>query len=276
MLVTVGSFILMAIAVRALSERLGTFQLLFARSLIGVLILLPVLFFRGPAVLRVRSLGAHALRNVVHFGGQFGWIFAVPLLPLAQVFAIEFSVPIWVGVLAWLFLNERIDRRRAIALGCGFVGVLIVLRPGQMNFEPVTLVVLGAAIGFAGSVVFVKHLTKTDHPLSIVFYMLVMQLPISLGPALGNWVHPTWAEYPWLFVLGATALSAHYAMARALQLADAVVVVPMEFLRVPLVAVLGYFLYEEALEGWVLFGALVILIANFQLLRGETNHPQGR
>lgn len=262
MAVTIVAFLGMAVAVRQLSQTLSTFEIMAFRSAVGIAVLLP-LIARQPTVLRSEQLKLHGLRNIIHFGGQFGWMVGIALLPLAEVFALEFTTPIWVALLAALLLGERLTAPRLVTVTCGFIGVLVMLRPGLTVIQPGALVVLFAALCFAGSVIMVKLLTRRDAPLAVIFYMSLMQLPMGLLPALAVWVTPTWSDVPWLIITGIGALGAHYAMARALLVADATVIFPIDFLRLPAVALLGYALYGEALDGWVFIGAALIFGASY-------------
>lgn len=274
MTVALASFTGMAVAARQLSYHLGTFEILFFRSLVGLIVMAPIVLWNRVNVFRASRLGLQVGRNAVHFAGQYCWVIGVTYLPLAQVFAIEFTMPIWVALMAAVFLAERLTGPRAVAAIGGFIGVVIIVRPGLAGFNPVSVVMLGCAILFAASVVMTKVLTRSDSPLAIVFFMAVVQLPLGLLPALADWVMPTVADAPWIVVMGCVALSAHYALARALHIADASVVLPIDFLRVPIIAVVGFLFYAEALDPWVFVGALVILLANFQVVRAESR-PAG-
>ncbi len=258
-----SSLMVMAVAGRELSSGLTTFQILFFRSLIGLVVLAVLLQRTGWGVIRTARLPAHIGRNISHYIGQYGWFYGIAYLPLAQVFAIEFTVPIWTALLAPLFLAESLSRVRIAAVGIGFIGILIVLRPGLVPFDVPTLAVLIAAFGFSGSIIMTKRLTRTDTALAVIFYMTLLQLPMGLIPALFDWKTPTVAMLPWLFVVGVTALTAHYSMARAFSLADAVVVAPMDFLRLPLAVVVGLILYNDPVDIWVVVGAAVIFAGNF-------------
>ncbi len=252
------SFLSMAIAGRELSAELNTFQILFFRSIVGLLIVSAVLTRYGWHHARTGHWGLHLVRNSVHYVGQFGWFFAISVIPLAQVFAIEFTIPIWTAVLAPFLLAERLTLMRGIVIAIGFTGILIILRPGMVPFEIGAASALMAAIGYALSHTLTKKITRTDTPLAVIFYMTVLQLPMGAVPSFLDWTTPSIAMVPWLVVVGATALSAHYCMARAFAHADAMVVVPMDFLRLPMVAMLGLIFYGEPLDPWVLAGAAVI------------------
>ncbi|MDB9703246.1 DMT family transporter [Rhodospirillales bacterium] len=255
------SFLLMAIAGRELSTELNTFQILFFRSVIGLVLILAILSWSGWAQVRTTKFSLHFIRNIAHYVGQFGWFYAISLIPLAQVFAIEFTIPIWTAMLAPFLLSERLSASRILVIVIGFIGILIILRPGMVPFEIGAISALIAALGYALSHMLTKKLTRTDSPLTVIFYMTVIQLPMGAIPTALDWTTPSMTVLPWLLIVGTTAISAHYCMARALSQADAIVVVPMDFMRLPMVALLGLFLYGEALDPWVLAGAAVIFIA---------------
>lgn len=268
MLGALACFAAMAIGGRELAAELGTFQILFLRSVVGVLALAALLAGRGGlAEVRTRRAGLHLLRNLAHFGGQYGWFLGIALIPLAQVFAIEFTAPIWTVLLAMLFLGERASPARVGAVALGIAGVLLILRPGGEAVSPGALAVLGGAFCYALSYVLTKRLVATESPIAIVFYMTVMQLPLGLVPALFDWHWPSAAMWPWVVVVGLTALGAHYCISRAMALADAMVVVPMDFLRLPLIAMVGAVFYAEPLDPWLFVGAALMVAGNLLNLR---------
>ena len=268
------SFAVMAIAVRELSVGLHAFQMLFVRSAIGVLILAAILQFRrsgkGWAQLRTRRIGGHVLRNVIHFGGQVFWILGISLLPLATVAAIEFTTPIWGALLAVLFLGERMNRGRWAAFGLGFIGILIILRPGLSVVEAGALVMLACTFCFGATNAVTKWLTRTEQALPIVFYMVLMQTGIGVLASIPVWVPIEGWHWPWLLLLALTGLSAHYSLTRALAAVDATFIMPFEFLRLPIVALAGFLLYAEGFELIVLLGAVLIFAGNYYSLRYES------
>ncbi|MCA9973847.1 MAG: DMT family transporter [Anaerolineales bacterium] len=270
------SFMGLAIGGRELSAELGTFQILFFRSLIGLVVVGLLLARSGWRQVRTRRFGLHLLRNLAHYGGQYGWFYGLAFIPLAEVFAIEFTVPIWTAVLAPLLLGERLTRARGAAVALGIAGLLLILRPGAAVVNPAALAVLAAAVGYALSHTLTKKLSRTDTPLAILFYMTVIQLPLGLLPALAEWVRPSLALWPWLLAVGVTALTAHYCMARAFMLADATVVVPLDFLRLPLIAVVGMLFYQEPLDWLVLAGGAIMLAGNLLNLQAERRSPWDR
>jgi len=266
----ISSFMMMAISGRELSAELTTFQILFFRSLVGFVVISVVLRHAGWGQLRTRVFGTHLIRNVAHYGGQYGWFYGIALLPLAEVFAIEFTMPIWTAVFAAMLLGERVNGRRALAIAVGFAGILIMLRPGVAVVSPAALAVLGAALAYGFAHTLTKRLSGIDSPLAILFYTTAMQLPLAFVPALHDWVWPSSAAWPWLFGVGVTALSAHYCLTRAFMLEDAAVVMPMDFLRLPLIAVVGLLLYREPIQYWVFVGGAIVFAGSWLNLTAGT------
>jgi drug/metabolite transporter (DMT)-like permease len=267
MLGSVVSLSAMAVSGRELSAELSTFQILFFRSLLGLMVIAVLLQRAGWSQIRTSEFGAHLTRNIAHYSGQFGWFFGLGLIPLSEVFAIEFTTPIWTALLASVLLGERLSRARIAAVALGFAGILVILRPGIAVVSIGALAVLGAAFAYAYSHTMTKKLSGTESPLSILFYMTAIQLPLGLIAALYDWVWPSAWAWPWVVVVALTALSAHYCMTRAFRLADATVVVPLDFVRLPLIAVLGLVLYGEALDFYVVAGAVLVFAATWMNLK---------
>lgn len=263
------SFSTMAISARQLLAHMGPFQILFVRSLVMMAIVLLIVAQAEGAVTATRRLPLHVLRNVIHFGGQYCWVFAIGALPLATVFAIEFTMPVWTAVLAAVLLGERLTRPRLVMLVLGLAGVLIILRPGFGFFHPAALVALAAAFLYAGNMIATKRLSSTDSPLAVLFWMSVVQTPLALATALPQWVSPPASDLPWMLLIGVGSYTAHYCMTRAFRLADATVAVPIDFTRLPLIAVVGALFYEEAFDPLILVGAAVIFAGTYYSLSRE-------
>jgi drug/metabolite transporter (DMT)-like permease len=263
------SFAGMAIGVRELVDHMGVFQILFFRSA-GSLVLVLVLARLDWNAFRTRKPGLHALRNGVHFAGQYAWVHAIAMLPLATVFAIEFTMPVWTALLAALLLGERLTAPRMAMLVLGLAGILIILRPGLALVQPAALVMLLGSLAFAASMIATKRLTATDTPLAVLFWMAVLQMPLALFPALPGWVAPSAADLPWLSAVAVLGFTSHYCMTRAFVLADASVVVPMDFLRLPLIGLVGAVAYGEAIEPATFIGAAVIFAGTYYCLSRET------
>ena len=265
------SFTLMAVAGRELAYEFNIFQILFWRSASGAIIVIIILYFQGKDQLKTKFLWRHLARNVFHFAAQYGWFYAIAVAPLARVFAIEFTTAIWLALIAAIFLNERITRKRWISIGLGFGGILIITRPGLDGSSYGDLAVLGAAVGYAAVYAITKSVANKDSAIAILFYMVMIQTPISFALSVGDWSWPN-SEIQWLWItlVGASALSGHYCMTRAFRLADASSVVPIDFLRLPLIAIIGYLIYSEMIELWVLVGAVIIIIGNYINIRETT------
>ena len=276
MVITIVSFLLMAVAVRELGTRLTVYEILFFRALVALCAILPIVLFRNPGALRTTRIGMHVARNLTHYGGQYGWTVALGMLSMAEVFALEFTTPLWVALIAVVFLREPLARHRIIATIGGFIGVLLIIRPSGEPLPPGAIYILGAALCYAGSICMVKSLTRTDSALTIVFYMGLIQTPLSLLAAIPGWQTPLASELPWLVVTGLATLCAHYAMARALTIADATLIFPMDFLRMPGVALVAWVLYGETVTLWVGFGAAVIFIANYYNVFVESKRERQR
>jgi drug/metabolite transporter (DMT)-like permease len=269
MAASIASFVLMAVAARQLTGRMPTVEVLFLRSVVSMIILLALRPRLGAGAFATRRLGLHVARNAIHFFGQYAWVWGIALAPLAVVTAIEFTTPVWVALLAAVLLRERIPPARRMAIAAGVAGILIIVRPGVSAFGPAALIVLAGAFCFAASILVVKTLLRTDRVTAVVFYMSLIQLPMGLLGSLFVWVQPHGGDVPWLVAMGATALTAHYAMGRALALGDASFVLPLDFLRLPFIALAALFLYGEPIDGWTMLGAALIFAGNYWSVRHE-------
>ncbi len=269
----IASFTSMAVAGRALSFELDTFEIMMYRSFVGICIVMSVAVATGRlGQVRRDNLGLHLIRNLFHFTGQNLWFYAITVIPLAQVFALEFTSPLWVVVLSPLLLGERITPTRAIAALIGFVGILIVARPGAAPLEFGQAAAAMAAIGFACTAIFTRKLTRRESIISILFYLTVMQAIFGVVCAGidGDIALPSMQSAPWLVLIGCAGLLAHFCLTTALSLAPASVVMPIDFTRLPIVAVVGMLVYGEVIDIWVAIGALVIFAGNYLNIWGET------
>ena len=270
-----SAMLVMAVAGREATRTLHVFQIMEMRSVLGFVLLWPLLHASGGlAAMRTDRLGRHVARNTVHYGAQFGWFFALTMIPIAQVVAIEFTMPIWTALLAVAFLGERLGAARIAAVALGLVGVAVIVRPGIEHVDPGQLIALAAAVGFAISIILVKSLTATESAVSIIFWMLVVQSVIGIVPALLVWRTPTAQVWPWIGVIALCGTFSHYCMTQALRHADAMMIVPMDFLRVPLTAVAGWLVYNERIDVFTVIGAGLILVANLLNLRRSTPAPK--
>ena len=266
--------LLITVAGREALHEINVFQLILIRSSVGLILLYPLIHRAGGfAAMRTQRLPMHIARNTIHFGAQLGWFFALTLIPIGQVVAIEFTMPIWTAIVAALFLGERMTIWKSCAIALGLVGVVMIVRPATGEINPGQLIALAAAVGFGISIAMVKSLTRTEQTVTIVFYMAAVQIAGSLLPGLYVWTWPSLTVWGWAIVVAFCGTFSHYCMTRALLYADATVVVPMDFLRVPLTALAGWLLYSEQLDAFTVLGAALILAGNLVNLRASTPAP---
>ena len=257
------SFSMVGVGARELSGEIPVFETLFFRSLIGLLLLVPPLVILGKTSrLRSDRIGLHFTRNSFHFAGQYGWFIGIGLLPLAEVFALEFTVPVWTALIATLFLGEKLTWGKVVAVACGLLGVVIIVRPGVEIVDLASLVVLGAALGYAICHSATKAIAATEPAFNVLFYMFLMQMPMGLVFALGDWVWPAGLQWFWLFAVGLAAMAGHYCMASAMAHAEATTVVSLDFLRLPLIALVGMIFYHEPFDVFLILGGALMLLGN--------------
>ncbi len=255
--------VVIAVAGREAARELTVFQIMLLRSTLGMIMLWPLIRAAGGlGAVQTQRLPQHMLRNAVHYAAQYGWFAALTLIPLAQLVSIEFTMPIWSAALAVIFLGERMSGRKWFAVVLGLVGVAVIVRPGGGELDVGQLIALASAVGFAISVVLVKSLTRTDAAVVIIFWMLVIQSAIGLVPALMVWHWPSAQVWGWVAVVAFCGTYSHYCFARAMEHAEATVVVPMDFLRVPLTALVGWLAYSEGLDLFTVLGVGLILAGN--------------
>lgn len=272
------SFSVMAVSIRELSRGgLSIFEILAIRSGVALVLLLVLLAIRKD--LRVyavpRRMGLNFLRNGVHYASQFAWALSLTMLPLAMVFALEFTMPAWTALLAVWFLHERLTPSRLGVVVLGLIGVLVILRPGIAEFKPAAILVLLAAFGYAITMIATKELTKTEATFSIIFWMAVIQFPLSLiGSNPAVFLHLNAHHLLPVIGVGVAGLTSHYCLSNAFRSGDATLVVPLDFMRIPLIAVVGWAFYGERLDIFVLLGALIIVSGVLWNLRSEVARAQ--
>jgi len=256
------------VAGRETASRIDAFQVMELRAIIGLVLLAPLVMSAGGfAAMKSQYPWRHIWRNAVHYISQYAWLVAVTLIPLAQVISIEFTMPIWTALLAVFFIGEKMNVWKILAILLGLIGVWIIVRPDANNIETGQLISLFAAMGFAISVILVKALTRTESVVRIIFWMLIIQAIIGFLPALYVWQDIPDYLWPWIFLVAFCGTFSHYCMARAMTHADATIVVPMDFLRVPLTALAGWMIYSETVDIYTATGATLILLGNLLNLK---------
>lgn len=268
------SFSIMAVSVRELSIRgMSIFEILAIRSGAALLMLLMLLAVRPElrAYTVPRRMPLNLLRNCIHYASQFAWALALTMLPLAMVFALEFTMPAWTVLLAPWLLGEKMTPSRIGVVVLGLTGVLVILRPGIASFNPAALLVLAAAFGFAITMITTKKLTMTETTFGIVFWMAVIQFPLSLiGSDISALLNMGARHILPALGVGIGGLFSHYCLSNAFRAGDATLVVPLDFIRIPLIAVVGWAFYRETLDIFVLLGALIIIVGVVWNLRAES------
>jgi drug/metabolite transporter (DMT)-like permease len=271
---TLLSFSVMAVSIRELAKAgLSIFEILAIRSGVALLVLLVLLVVRPDlrAYALPRRMPLNLLRNTVHYASQYAWSLSLTMLPLALVFALEFTMPAWTALLAVWLLHERVTPSRIGVVVFGLIGVLVILRPGVASFNPAAILVLLAAFGYAITMITTKQLTMTETTFGIVFWMAVIQLPLSLiGSDPAVFFHFETRHILPACGVGIAGLTSHYCLSNAFRSGDATLVVPLDFMRIPLIAVVGWAFYSEQLDIFVLLGALIIIAGVLWNLRSET------
>lgn len=268
----ITSFSLLAIAGREIGTALDTFEIMLYRSLVGMVIVLTFAMSLGRiGEITGNNLKLHVVRNIAHFIGQNLWFFALTSIPLSQLFAFEFSTPIWVAILAPVFLKEKLTALRALSASIGFIGILIVARPDMSTISPHMIAAILCAIGFASANIATKILTRSDSTTCILFWLVILQALFGLICAGydGDIRLPDGDEIFWLVIIGMCGLAAHLCLTMAYLYSPAIIVAPMDFLRLPLIAIVAFFLYAEALEWPILLGAAVVFVGNIINIRSE-------
>ena len=269
MIFTCACFSGMSALIRDLSGTISPFEIAFFRNIIGLVLLLPVMWRIGFAFPPAPALKAYGIRAVIGISAMWAWYSALSFTPLAEAITLNFTVALWMIPVAILLLGEKVGRRRWAATIVGFCGVLIVMQPGAQTVGLGSLLAIFAALMFAISMALVRLLTRTERPIAIVFYMNLLMTPLSLGPAIAYWTMPSLAEWGWLFVIGLLATIAHFGMARALSLVEASSIIPLDFTRLPVAALIGYFAFDEVPGVWIWPGAALIAASAIYIARRE-------
>ena len=266
--------LMVTVAGREALRELNVFQVMELRTLIGFVLLYPLIRRNGGFAAMKTSRPVQFIgRNLIHYGAQLGWFFALTLIPLGQVVSTEFTMPIWTAILAASFLGERMTVWKTSAIVLGVVGVIVIVRPATGEINPGQLIVLVAAVALAVTVVMMKSLTRTETALAIVFWMMAVQAVAGALPTLYVWIWPSPHVWVWAIAVAFGGTFSHVCLARAMLYADATTVIPMDFLRVPLTAAAGWLIYGERLDLFTVLGATLILAGNLLNLKQPAPQP---
>ena len=267
--VSMAMFTLTPVFVRFLSSEMHAVEIIFHRSAIAAVALAAWFLWRDISRLRTRVLKAHMGRSVLNFAGMALWFQAIVAMPLAEATALHFTLPLYTVILAALFLRERVGWRRWAATAVGFLGALIVLRPGAVPISAPAMMVLASAAFYGGAVVMIKLLTRTDAALPIAFYSNLLMAAIALVPTIFLWQGPALSDVPLILALAAIGTAAPYCFTRALINLDASVVAPLDFLRLPFTAFAAWLIFVEVPDRWTWVGAAVIFGSTTYVARRE-------
>ena len=263
------AFGLMAGTIRLASSQLHPFEIAFFRNLFGLVFALPLLLRHGFGLLRTDKLRYYVLRCAIGIASMLCGFWAIVNLPLAQAVSISYATPLFVTVLAIFVLGEVVRARRWTAVIVGFLGVMVIVRPGAEGFQLGSLVALAAA-ALSGSVaVSIKLLSRTEKPDAIVIWTTLLWVPMSLLPALPVWETPVGITWLWIVLAGFLGTTGHMLWTRALQRGEASLLTPIGFLQLPVVALLGWMLFDESLDRYTLIGAGIIFASNVYIARRE-------
>jgi drug/metabolite transporter (DMT)-like permease len=263
-------FAMMAVVIRLASKTQHPFEIAFFRNLFGLMFTLPLLVRHGPGLFKTQKLPLYLLRCAIGTIGMMAGFWAIVNLPLAQAVALSYSTPIFVTIGAVLVLGEVVRARRWIAVLIGFVGVIILLHPSPDSFNAASLVALLAAVMSASVAISIKFLTRTERPDAIVLYTTLLWVPMSLVPALMVWQWPSGITWLWLVLAGLFGTVAHLCWTRALHLGEASMLTPISFLQVLIVGIFGWWLFDEAIDGYTVIGALIVFASSVFIAYRET------
>lgn len=276
MLASMACFTIMSIAIRPASAELHPFEVLFFRNVIGLSVMAPWIVRSGLGALRTRFLPLHVLRSLLVLIAMMTWFYVVTVIPFVDATALNFTAPLFSSLLAMLILNETIRWRRWSAIIIGFLGAIVVLRPGMGVIDPNAFIALINPVAWAGAVILIKKLSRTDSTGAIVAYMFILLMPLSFIPAYFVWREPTLAALPWILMVGLGGACGHLCAAKAIALAPTSLVMPIEYLRLPFLGLIGFAVYHEIPDRWTLLGSAIIVAAAFYVGHRETRTEQAR
>jgi drug/metabolite transporter (DMT)-like permease len=273
-IIAAGALTAMHTVVRYLSSDIHPFELAFFRSLFGFVALSPLFFRHGIKLLHTVQPKLQILRGVLGIGAMLTWFYGLSLVPLADATALSFTNAIFGSIIAAIFLKERLSGQRLVAIGTGFFGVLIILRPGVIEWNVGVLLVLFSSICWGSSVVIVKQLSRSDTTISIVAWFGIQLSLLSFPFAVLVWTWPSWTDYVWLGLMGVFGTLGHLAMTKALKLIDSAAVFPLDFTRLLWAGLFGFVFFSELPDLWTWVGACIIISSTIFFLHRESLTPR--
>ena len=263
------SFAIMITAVHYMEGKFDAYEVVFFRALVGLFIVVPIVTRSGFKAFKTAKMPLHFVRTLFALFAMTSMYYAVAVLPVAQVIALTFLIPLFTTVAAGLVLRENVGIHRWLATLVGFVGAMVIIRPGIIEISASVLLAVLSSAFYAGAWSSVKILTRTESAASTVFWMNVLIIPMAAIPMVFFWVTPDWADVPPILTMAVSGWTAHFCQARAFEGSDASAVMPFDFLRLPLGAVFGYFIFAELIDVWTWVGAVIIFTAGYYIIRRE-------
>lgn len=276
MLISCFFFAVMAVTVRHISEGVDPFALVFYRNLFALLIMLPILIRAGHASISTKRFKTHFWRSFSGVIGMLLFMIALAKLPTTRAIALSFTAPLFMTIAAMIFLKEQVGMHRWGALIVGFIGVLIILRPGLGVFEFTSLIMIAATCAWAVSGILVKKLSATERPEAMLIYLALLSIPLSFPMLMIHPQIPNLQEALWLLFLAVISSMAQYSMFKAYGKTEVTVILPFDFSRLVFVTIFSYFLFGEMLDMWTGVGAMVIILSTVYISRRETKRRKRR
>ncbi len=269
MIASTSCFAGMALTIRYAAHDLHAFEIAFFRNLFGLLFALPLLLRTGTHILRTKRLNLYLVRCVIGLCAMLTGFWSLVHMPLAEAIALSYTTPLFVTIGAVLVLGEVVRIRRWSAVCIGFLGALVILRPGVEQVSYAAMIALASAALSASAAISIKFLSRTESPDAIVIYMVLIMTPMSLLPALPVWTWPHGATWAWLALTGLLGTAGHVLLTRAYKLGDVSALQPINFLQLPIVASLAWWLFNERVDRYTLIGAAIIFSSTLYIAHRE-------
>lgn len=269
-------FAISFVLIRVLSDSLHTFQIVLFRAIIAIVLLLPWLLRAGPRALATTKWGMYGMRAIVAYVAMVCWFYALGRMVLADASALQFTMPLWAVILAVLFLGERAGLSRWVATLVGFAGALVIIRPGMIETNLAAIAALVSAALYSVGNIFIKALSRTENATAIAFLGFVYSLPLAVPLAVYFWQPTSWSDVPIIIAFGLATVGAQVSLARAMSLADASLLGPVDYLRLPVVAAFGFVFFDETPDLWTGAGAVIIVASTWYLTASEARRSRSR
>ena len=265
-----ASFTIMTALIRVIAQEIHPFEIGFFRTITNLILMIPFVLRTGPTVFQTENHKVYALRGLIGVAFVMSYFSGAAMIPVSDSQALIFTSPLFAAALVVVFLGEKIRGRRIFALGIGFVGAMIILRPGfdAINLGAV-LVLIGAMTNGASNAL-VKYTTRKDHPDTAVLFLMLYVTPLIALPTVFVWVTPSWEQLGFLLAIGFFATLNQRFLSRAFAAADATAVLPYDFSRLPFAALIGWFVFSELPDFWVWVGGAIIFAASIYIAHRES------